>query len=131
MDKISVEKRVNPETKIRGDRREVEEIFFNLILNACQAMPKGGLLRIGNELKNGFPRVHISDTGEGIPPDKIKRIFDPFFSTRREKGTGLGLYIVKKLVERNGGLVEVASQVGRGTTFTLEFPISKEGTQIK
>lgn len=121
MDKIKVEKQLDPNSTIRADRKQTEEVFFNLIINACQAMPKGGYLKIVGEPQNGRVLVSISDTGNGIPRDTIKRIFDPFFSTKQEKGTGLGLYIVKKLVERNGGKIEVRSELGKGTTFSLAF----------
>ncbi len=121
MDKIKVEKQISPTATIHADRKQMEEVFLNLILNACQAMPNGGSLKIADEKQNGHVLIHISDTGEGIPSDRIKRIFDPFFSTKGERGTGLGLYIVRKLVERNSGKISVKSSIGRGTTFTLEF----------
>ena len=121
MEKIKVEKKLSEEMTVHVDRKQLEEILLNLIINACQAMPGGGLLKISDQRQNGRVLVRISDTGVGIPRDTIKRIFEPFFSTKQEKGTGLGLYIVKKLVERNSGKVRVTSELEKGTTFTLEF----------
>ena len=70
-------------------------------------------------------RIEIADTGEGIPPERLERIFDPFYTTKkREDGTGLGLYIVRKMVELMHGRIEVSSWLGEGTTFTLTFPLS-------
>ena len=68
-------------------------------------------------------RIEIADTGSGIDSDKLKKIFDPFFTTKEPgKGTGLGLFIVRQIIERNKGRISVESEVGKGTTFTLEFP---------
>lgn len=127
MDKIKVERELSEDTTVRADRKQIEEILLNLMINACQAMPKGGFLKIADEQQNGRVIVRISDTGEGISRDNMKRIFDPFFSTKQEKGTGLGLYVVKKLVERNGGRVKVSSVVGRGSTFSLELVAVENG----
>ncbi len=124
LDKIAVERNLNSEMAVRADRKQLEEVFLNLIINACHAMPTGGLIKISGEQKNGHVNIRISDTGTGIPPDSIKRIFDPFYSTKKDKGSGLGLYIVKKLVERNGGRISVESRAGAGTTFSLELPAS-------
>ncbi len=130
VEKIRVEKQLNPVALAYGDRKQFEEIFLNLIINACQAMPNGGLMQIIGERQNGRVRVSISDTGEGIPQYKIKRLFDPFYSTKGEKGNGLGLYIVKKLMERNGGTIQVASRPPNGTTFTVEFNVADTGSRI-
>lgn len=121
LEKIRVENSLNGTVTARGDRKDFEEIFLNLILNACQAMPNGGIIKISEEKRNGNLLMSISDTGEGIPPDKIKRIFEPFYSTKEEKGSGLGLYIVKKLVERNRGEISIQSEIGEGSTFILNF----------
>ena len=108
---------------IKVDRRHVEEILFNLIVNACQAMKtnnQAGSIQISAAQHNGSVRVKIEDNGPGIDKDKIKQVFEPFYTTKKE-GTGLGLYVTKQLVERNGGKIAIASQLGKGTTFNLEF----------
>jgi signal transduction histidine kinase len=106
-----------------ANRRQLEEIFFNLIINACHAMEKkGGRLSLNVYQPNGKVIVEISDTGMGIPKDNQKRIFEPFYSTKAENGSGLGLFITKQLVERNGGKISVKSKLGEGTKFTLTLP---------
>ena len=103
-------------------RRQFEEILVNLMINACHAMGQnGGDLTLLVSQPNGKVIVEISDTGPGIPEENQRRIFEPFFSTKGERGTGLGLYITKQLVERNGGKISMKSKVGRGTCFRLEF----------
>jgi signal transduction histidine kinase len=104
------------------NRRQLEEILFNLILNACHAMgEKGGELFLKARQSNGRMILEITDTGPGISEENQKQIFDPFFSTKGEKGSGLGLYITKQLVEKNGGKISVKSKLGKGTSFLLEF----------
>jgi signal transduction histidine kinase len=95
-------------------------------MNAFQAMPQGGALLLRTCKPDG-PTVciEITDTGGGIPPERIERIFDPFFTTKKEgEGTGLGLFIVGKMLELMCGRIEVTSRVGEGTTFTIELPLS-------
>jgi signal transduction histidine kinase len=121
VDRVKVEMNIGPDVCVQGDRKQMEEIVLNLMVNACQAMPQGGILTIEGESRADGTRIHISDTGEGISRDRMKRIFDPFYTTKGERGTGLGLYITKQLVERNGGRISVCSQEGKGTVFTLEF----------
>ncbi|MCB9800414.1 MAG: hypothetical protein H6757_06615 [Candidatus Omnitrophica bacterium] len=107
------------------DRRHLEEILFNLLINACQAMKAaGGKIELRATFQNNKTQIMISDTGPGIPKDKLSQIFDPFY-TSKEEGTGLGLYITKQLVERNGGTITVQSQPGQGTKFILEFNITE------
>jgi two-component system NtrC family sensor kinase len=99
---------------------ELKQVFLNLVLNAQQAMPDGGKLTVRTSLGGGGGevRVEFADTGVGIPPADIARIFEPFF-TGRADGTGLGLTISYGIVERQGGRIEVDSQVGAGSTFTV------------
>jgi len=110
--------------KLHGDKNQYEEIFLNLIINAYHAMPKGGVLNIETGQNNGSVTISISDTGTGIPQDRLKDIFKPFYTTKEKTGTGLGLHIVKTLVEQNGGKISVDSEVGEGTKFTLKFPVT-------
>ncbi len=117
---------------VQADQRQLEEILFNLIVNACHAMKekhgagdKGreGILSLRSTIHNSRITIEISDTGSGISKDQMKHLFEPFHTTKGEKGTGLGLYITKQLVERNGGKISVKSEAGRGTNFMLEFRV--------
>ncbi len=113
---------------IHADAGALEQVIVNLVVNARDAMEKGGRLSIstrGGPLDGGAERVEltVTDTGTGIPPALMDRIFDPFFTTKESgKGTGLGLTIVEGIVTQSGGRVHVESEVGKGTTFRLEFP---------
>jgi two-component system, NtrC family, sensor kinase len=105
------------------NRRQLEEVFFNLIINACHAMEKeGGMLKLNAYRPNKKVIVEIADTGVGIPKENKTRVFDPFYSTKGDQGSGLGLYITKQLIERNGGKISVKSKHGEGTKFTLTLP---------
>ena len=121
----------NDELSMRGDPQPIKHVFWNLFINAAQAMPCGGELRV--ELRRLSPpspllgegacgEICVSDTGCGIGEKEIDKIFDPFFSTK-EKGTGLGLSIVHSILESYGGRVTVRSQPGQGTIFTIHLPI--------
>lgn len=109
---------------IQADPRQIEEILFNLVVNACQAIKAGsaahGKILIHGSQNNGCIRLAIEDNGPGIAERQLSQIFEPFYTTK-EEGTGLGLYITKQLVERNGGKIKVNSKLGQGTTFSLEF----------
>jgi two-component system NtrC family sensor kinase len=108
--------------KVRGNPRDLQQVFLNLFLNAIQAMPKGGTLFVrGRSEAGGRIRVEVTDTGCGIPPEQLGSIFDPFFTTK-EHGTGLGLYVSYGIIEKHSGRMDVQSQVGAGTTFTLSLP---------
>ena len=132
------------------DGQQVQQAVLNILLNAIQAMPNGGTLTIGAQLIKWPPqeavpeaphtnelseeqrrmprpamRIFIRDTGVGIPPENLSKIFSPFFTTKH-RGTGLGLAITRNIVEKHGGKIKVESEVGRGTTFTLEFVVCKE-----
>ncbi|OQW36520.1 MAG: PAS domain-containing sensor histidine kinase [Nitrospira sp. SG-bin1] len=109
------------------DRHMIEQVLMNLILNAVQAMKSGGVLTIRTSAAEGVCRVEVKDTGSGIPASVLPRVFDPFFTTKGEgEGTGLGLSVNLGIVERHGGKILVDSEVGKGTTFTLCLPVSRE-----
>ncbi|MCX5699855.1 MAG: ATP-binding protein [Candidatus Omnitrophica bacterium] len=124
LEKIQIETNIPPSLyKITADKREIQQIFFNIIRNAAQAIEKSGKIIISaiNTVNN---KVHIEvrDTGKGIPEDKTRRIFEPFFTTKgANQGTGLGLSIVRQLVWKNKGEISFSSQAGVGTVFVLEF----------
>ncbi len=108
---------------LKVDRRHLEEIFFNLIVNACQAIKSTdapGKISISASQQNGSVNIEVSDNGPGIPQNRLKQVFEPFYTTKDE-GTGLGLYITKQLIEKNSGKIRVNSKAGTGTSFSLEF----------
>jgi PAS domain S-box-containing protein len=109
------------------DRHMIEQVLMNLVLNAVQAMKDGGVLTIRTSVVEGICVIEVCDTGSGISPTVLPRIFDPFFSTKSEgEGTGLGLSVSLGIVERHGGKILVDSEVGKGTTFTLCLPVSRD-----
>ncbi len=103
-----------------------QQVVFNLVNNACQAMEEGGQLKIKTEADRGFAKLSIIDNGPGIPPSVLTQIFEPFFTTKEEgKGTGLGLSMSKSVVESFGGHIEVNSTAGEGTVFSVFLPLEK------
>lgn len=104
---------------------QLNQVFLNLLLNATQAMTKPGRIRIQTALENGEIRISIADTGSGIPESVLPRIFDPFYTTRDVgQGTGLGLTVSRDVIIAHGGRIEVDSEVGTGTTFTIHLPVA-------
>jgi signal transduction histidine kinase len=119
---VTVLKEYNAGPRVKADPQEMLQVFVNLITNAIQAMDSQGILRLAVGSQNGTAIIQISDTGPGIGEELLDKIFEPFFSTKAPgKGTGLGLHVVRTLVEKYGGRISVCSQVGEGTTFCLEF----------
>ena len=112
---------------VQGIEYKLQQVFLNLFLNARDAMPRGGWLTIATSIRPGDTRavVEISDTGLGIPPDQLSRIYDPFFTTKAiGKGTGLGLSITYGIVQEHDGTISCDSAVGKGTRFTLALPLA-------
>jgi len=117
--------------EIQADALQLQQVFYNLVRNAVQAMEQGGVLTVSssierdtnNEIRDTkYVAVSIKDTGEGISPENLKKIFEPLFSTKT-KGTGLGLSVVASLVEGHGGKIGVESEVGKGSIFTVKLPV--------
>jgi signal transduction histidine kinase len=127
LEKIEVIKEVQPDlAPILVDRRQLQEVLFNLVRNAGQAITPPGKITIRASERDAQVRIEIEDTGSGIPADKLQKIYDPFFTTKEPgKGTGLGLFIVRQIVERNKGRIAVESAVGKGTTFSLDFQAAR------
>ncbi len=120
---IAVEKRLDPSIGKRSvDAGMLKQAFLNLILNAIQAMPKGGTLTVESGLQDSRIVVKVSDTGAGIPEENRKKLFSPFFTTKKN-GTGLGLAITYRIIENHRGSIDVTSQPGKGTTFTIRIPV--------
>jgi two-component system NtrC family sensor kinase len=114
---------------IHGDRKSLQQVFLNLFINAIQAMLEGGNLAIrAYPSEDGhWLRVEVRDTGVGIDPEHLPRIFDPFYTTKQVgRGTGLGLSVTYGIVEKHGGHIEVQSQKGQGSTFTVILPVLSE-----
>lgn len=109
---------------LRIDQVQFAQVVSNLVLNAAAAMPKGGTITMGSAHTGTAVTITIADTGSGIDAEHLKKIFQPFFTTKPTgEGTGLGLAVVHGIIKGHGGNVSVASTVGEGTTFTLSFPV--------
>ncbi len=113
---------------VSGDRKSLQQVFLNLFINAIQAMPGGGTLRIDVHAGDGHAlKIDVRDTGVGIDPNNLPHIFDPFYTTKEVgRGTGLGLSVTYGIVEKHGGHIEAHSQKGEGTVFTITLPVAKE-----
>jgi len=116
-------KRAYPEgeQKVNGDPNQLRQVFLNLILNAVQALGYSGEMTLGFDRDGGRARVLVRDNGPGIPPDKLRQVFEPFYSTK-PGGTGLGLPIAQRIVAEHGGQLEIDSTPGAGTTATVVLP---------
>jgi signal transduction histidine kinase len=128
--------RVQLETKYHGRPHapvvpaQIEQVLLNLIINARQAMPRGGRLKIEvrENVTTQMAEVRVTDSGVGIPPDRLRLIFEPFFTTKEPDehghgGTGLGLSVCRQIIEQHQGRIRVESLVGRGATFTVKLPL--------
>ena len=131
---IETELNLDPELwSIKGDSGKIEQVILNLIMNAKDAMPEGGriIITTGNVIPpkariGEYISISIADTGIGMEKELIEHIFHPFFTTKGSKGTGLGLQIVKQIIEDHGGWVEVFSELNKGTTFKIFLPVFVE-----
>jgi len=111
---------------VSGNPSELREVVTNLVLNAIDAMPNGGNLTIKTETNRRVNRIHIQDTGTGIPPENLERVFQPFFTTKGSSSSGLGLSVSYGIIHRHGGNLHVKSEPGKGTTFIIQLPVSLE-----
>jgi len=128
LDEVTVVREYGPVPDMQANPSELHQVFVNLIINAVQAMNARGRLTLSTAVEGGYLTVLIRDTGPGIAPQDLARIFAPFFTTKeRGVGTGLGLYIVRTIVSKYGGMIEPISQTGSGTTFRVQFPIAGAG----
>jgi signal transduction histidine kinase len=108
---------------IEADADQLQQVFINLINNSLDAMPLGGKLRVSTALDSDCVAIVLADSGEGIAKDEIDLIFDPLFSTKQGRGTGLGLTIVKQIISEHNGIVEVESEPGQQTAFRIKLPL--------
>ena len=116
--------------KLKGDPEKLRIVLVNLILNSCQAMPKGGKVTISAESKGEELILTVSDEGEGISKAKISSIFEPFYTTKK-RGVGLGLSICKRIIEEHKGRIRVESRPGKGTTFFISLPLGRNDDRRK
>jgi PAS domain S-box-containing protein len=130
--RVDVENALSPKLPaIQGNPGRLQQVFLNLFLNAKDAMPGGGKLRVAT-MNGENVSVSVSDTGSGIAPEHIQRIYDPFFTTKtsaregQPRGTGLGLSVSYGIIQEHAGKIRVESNPGSGTTFILDFPLSKK-----
>jgi two-component system, NtrC family, sensor kinase len=134
--KVQVRSELTPAiSAIQGNPGRLQQVFLNLFLNAKDAMPGGGTLSVATT--NGeMVSVRVSDTGSGIAPEHIQRIYDPFFTTKtspkegQNRGTGLGLSVTYGIIQEHAGKIRVESKPGTGTTFALDFPLSRKAVHV-
>src|SRR5262249_12073613 len=131
--RIQVEKKYQGRPRAPVVPAQIEQVLLNLIINARQAMPRGGHLRIEvrENPRTGLAEVKVSDSGVGIPPDRLRLIFEPFYTTKEPDanghgGTGLGLSVCRQIIEQHQGRIRVESVAGKGATFTVKLPIHQE-----
>jgi signal transduction histidine kinase len=115
---------------IKGDVELMKQVCLNIILNAIQSMPHGGVLGVSTARRAARVEIQISDSGMGIAPGNVGKIFDPFFTTK-ERGTGLGLSIVHSIVEMHGGIIDVESTLGKGTVFSIGLPLFADASDTQ
>jgi two-component system, NtrC family, sensor kinase len=130
--RISVREELLAECPIAtGNAGKLQQVFLNLFLNARDAMPNSGVLEVRTCIVDSRIEIVVADSGSGISRDNIKKIYDPFFTTKTAgKGTGLGLSVSYGIVQEHGGNISVESNVGRGTSFRLDFPLSRKAVNV-
>jgi len=135
--RIHVEKKYHGRPRASVVPAQIEQVLLNLLINARQAMPRGGHLRIEvrENPRTQLIELSVADTGVGIPPDRLRLIFEPFYTTKEPDanghgGTGLGLSVCRQIVEQHQGRIRVESLVGKGSTFIIKLPVQAEEPPI-
>jgi signal transduction histidine kinase len=130
---IQIEKKFQDRPHAPVVAGQIEQILLNLVINARQAMPRGGRLKIEliENHKTRMAEIRVSDTGVGIPPERLRMIFEPFFTTKEPDehghgGSGLGLSVCRQIIEQHNGRIRVESVTGKGSTFTVKLPLAEE-----
>lgn len=111
--------------EIFGNKSQIQQIFINLIKNAVEAIKDVGEIEIKAFLDKDKVKIIVKDTGEGIPKEHLSRIFEPFFSTKKKGGYGIGLFVVYNLIKEHEGNIWVESEINKGTVFYIEFPLKQ------
>jgi two-component system NtrC family sensor kinase len=122
MQNVKLDQALQPVPPVEADFGQIRQALVNILINACDAMPSGGTLRVETRRDGEQVEIAVRDTGIGISPADMKKVLDPFFSTK-EKGTGLGLSVVYGIIERHGGALRIDSAPGEGTTVTIALPV--------
>ena len=126
-DRIEIKTTTSPVPDILAKPEEVQQVVFNIVRNAIQAITDRGLVEIHTAQEGDWVTVRIQDTGTGIPAEHLKRVFDPFFTTKGpDEGEGLGLFIVRQIVTRYGGTIDVENVAGGGARFVIRFPFADQ-----
>jgi len=127
----AITKRITIDLEVKGevppvdhDPNQVNQVLLNLLLNAIQASDQPGAVHVTLERDGDDVTIVVADKGKGIPPENLHNIFRPFFTTKGQ-GTGLGLSLARRTVEAHGGRIDVASEVGKGTRFTVRLPLTR------
>jgi signal transduction histidine kinase len=110
------------ELPVLGSAGQLEQVLVNLVVNAQEAMPRGGQLMVRTALCEDVVQLQVSDTGLGMGEEELRTLFEPFYNGIGSKGLGLGLWISHNIIEGHGGHIEVESELGQGTTFTVSLP---------
>ena len=130
MDGVQIEMLTNLQASeaVAGNAAELREVLMNLIFNAVDAMPRGGKIVVSTGREGDYSTIAVSDSGTGMSEDDRARCLEPFFTTKGERGTGLGLSVVYGIIQRHGGRIDIQSEVGRGTTFAISLPLATHET---
>ncbi len=134
--RVTVDKSFRPVPEAYVNGNQIQQILLNLLINARQAMPGGGrvMIRLAYDAENDMVELVVRDNGQGIPADKLPKIFEPFYTTKSgpdasgKGGTGLGLSMCREIIEAHHGRIRVDSTVGKGTAFTLKLPTVSKAT---
>jgi signal transduction histidine kinase len=131
---VQVEKKYHERPRAPVVAGQIEQILLNLVINARQAMPRGGRLKIEltENRKTRMAEIRVSDSGIGIPPERLRLIFEPFYTTKEPDehghgGSGLGLSVCRQIIEQHNGRIRVESVAGKGSTFTVKLPLTQDG----
>jgi signal transduction histidine kinase len=130
-ERYQIIKSLLPRLSAEVERKAIERVIENLIINALEAMPDGGTLRVATRVENEEGVIVVADTGKGMTEEFMRdRLFHPFATTKK-KGIGLGLYSCRDMVEKNGGRIEVSSKVNAGTEFRVILPLAPEPAKVR